>query len=135
MNQFEKYYNELQDLEDILSKQDLDEYTKQNAENQKDAILHEIASDNNFYVLFYAYMESEELDNSCIDLDNIRAIEVENYYNILVQNDIKEFTVSSRTSEFMDIVSNFVDCGCKILGVVQVNKSMRRTTPALKFSV
>lgn len=135
MNQFEKYYNELQDLEDTLSKQDLDDYTKQNAENQKDAILNKITSDDSFYFIFNQYIKSEELGNDFIDFDDIWAKKVNDYYDILVANDIKNFTVSETSSELMDIINNFVNCGCKILGVLQVKRSNKKTVPALKFSI
>lgn len=93
--------------------------------------------------MFWAYQRSKECGNELIDFSEvIWEKDVEAIVKTCKENDIKEFTISSRFSDLINTLVEFEKFGCKMNGLTKVNASYKHwqtqdydIIPAIKMIV
>lgn len=93
--------------------------------------------------LYRAYMVSKKSGNVLIDFsDVVWDSEVKEIVFQLKEVGVTEFTVSSDFSGLVKVLAEFVNNGCRLMGIVKVNSrymdiftDMQEVIPAIKLSI
>ena len=94
------------------------------------------------YEIYRSYHKSKEAGKDLIDFNElIWPNEIEVIVNTLKANDIKEFTISCRSTNLIDCLVIFEKFNCKMNGFAEVKTGWKRidgsveTIPALKMII
>ena len=73
--------------------------------------------------LYWAYRESKELGRDTIDFsDVVWDYDIEPIITALRDADYLNFTISSKSSSLLDVLSKMTELGCSLGGIVQVKQ-------------
>ena len=94
------------------------------------------------YAVYEAYQKSKKIGKDLIDFhDMIWPNEIEAIVNTLKANDIKDFTISCRSTNMIGCLAVFEKFNCKMNGITAVKTGWKRidgsqgTIPALKMKI
>ena len=94
------------------------------------------------YAVYEAYQKSKKIGKDLIDFhDMIWPNEIEAIVNTLKACDVKEFTISCRSTNLIDCLVIFEKFNCKMNGFAQMKTGWKRidgsqeTIPALKMRI
>ncbi len=94
------------------------------------------------YTVYEAYQKSKKIGKDLIDFNElIWPNEIEAIVNTLKANDIKDFTISCRSTNLIDCLAVFEKFNCKMNGFTEVKTGWKRidgsveTIPALKMRI
>ena len=94
------------------------------------------------YEVHRAYHKSKEVGKDLIDFDDmIWPNDVESIVNTLKVHEVKEFTISCRSTNLIDCLAVFEKFNCKMNGITAVKTGWKRidgsqeTIPALKMRI
>ncbi len=94
------------------------------------------------YAVYEAYQKSRKIGKDLIDFhDMIWPNEIEAIVNTLKVNDIKNFTISCRSTNIIDCLAIFEKFNCKMNGITAIKTGWKRidgsveTIPALKMRI
>ena len=94
------------------------------------------------YAVYEAYQKSKKIGKDLIDFhDMIWPNEIEAIVNTLKANDIKDFTISCRSTNMIDCLAVFEKFNCKMNGITAIKTGWKRidgsveTISALKMRI
>ncbi|MCR4623284.1 MAG: hypothetical protein K5780_01320 [Alphaproteobacteria bacterium] len=94
------------------------------------------------YEIYRSYHKSKEIGEDLIDFNElIWPNEIKAIVNTLKANDIKNFTISCRSTNLIDCLAVFEKFNCKMNGITAVKTGWKRidgsveTIPALKMRI
>ena len=94
------------------------------------------------YEIYRSYHKSKEIGEDLIDFNElIWPNEIKAIVNTLKANDIKNFTISCRSTNLIDCLAVFEKFNCKMNGITAVKTGWKRidgsveTIPALKMKI